>query len=476
MQSSPPGQPQLHATEAAGPPQADLEMFRASPWISYGPISTDSSSPHHASRHGSEMDEDVDMDAPQISTLREEDSPPPTSSPARTGKFRVKLLVNNNETKMNTKFISFNGETGEEAGETDEVDEEDEADEEDDEEDQLIDDDDDVNSVSVASGPPVAGPSSRGGGPSKRGQKKSRGQGKRRGRAGAPIPAALMSTFEASPAEHPAAVPSPLREPVDLPIVEATAPSVPSPPKKKPVPKGTTAAQRAPRKPKTTVTIPAVQDLADLSEGYTGTAPSSPLRDVNTPEVELNPSAAPSGVPTLEDFNLENVPLPRYPLPSKPFHVQAPPRIGTAYAPIVPIDRSGKRPRHWRQANREIRGIAGGRWFARSWVGEKESELASASAATGEDDRQQVSSSTLMLPKIPAMPLSAPVARSVGRPKGSKADTTVSTAASSRSVSVVPDIAPAGGSAPAARAQTKKRSNLSTAAVTEIDKEIELVS
>ncbi|TFY67970.1 hypothetical protein EVG20_g3734 [Dentipellis fragilis] len=475
MQSSPPGQPQLHATEAAGPPQADLEMFRASPWISYGPISTDSSSPHHASRHGSEMDEDVDMDAPQISTLREEDSPPPTSSPARTGKFRVKLLVNN-EAKANTKFISFNGETGEEAGETDEVDEEDEADEEDDEEDQLIDDDDDVNSVSVASGPPVAGPSSRGG-PSKRGQKKSRGQGKRRGRAGAPTPVALMSTFEASPAEHPAAVPSPLREPLDLPIVEALTPSSPIP-KKKPVPKGTTAAQRAPRrfpKTKTTITIPAVQDVADLSEGYTGTAPSSPLRDINTPEIEPNPSAAPSGVPQLEDFNLENVPLPRYPLPSKPFHVQAPPRIGTAYAPIVPIDRSGKRPRHWRQANREIRGIAGGRWFARSWVGEKESDLASTATAAGEDERQQVSSAAVMMPKIPAISLSAPLARSVGRPKGSKADPAVSTAASSRSVSVVPDIAPA-GSASAGRAQTKKRSNLSTAAVTEIDKEIELVS
>ena len=38
------------------------------------------------------MNSDVDMDAPQISTLREDETPEPT--PSRTSKFRVKLLVN----------------------------------------------------------------------------------------------------------------------------------------------------------------------------------------------------------------------------------------------------------------------------------------------------------------------------------------------------------------------------------------------
>lgn len=37
----------------------------------------------------SPVDDDLDMDAPQISTLRDENTPPPT----RTSKFRVKLLV-----------------------------------------------------------------------------------------------------------------------------------------------------------------------------------------------------------------------------------------------------------------------------------------------------------------------------------------------------------------------------------------------
>ena len=74
-------------------------MFRASPWISYEPAE---SKVHHGSPPDSikaksttdDMDEDVDMDAPQISILRDEESPPPPQQPTRTSKFRVKLLVN----------------------------------------------------------------------------------------------------------------------------------------------------------------------------------------------------------------------------------------------------------------------------------------------------------------------------------------------------------------------------------------------
>ncbi|THH19013.1 hypothetical protein EW146_g2078 [Bondarzewia mesenterica] len=426
-------------------------MFRASPWISYDPASGEPLVEEtELSQQPQDMDEDVDMDAPQISTLREEDSPPPNSSPSHTGKFRVKLLVN--EMKPGTKFITFNGETGEEAGETDEADEE-EDEVEDDEEDQLIDDDDeDISSNPVTPGPLGAGLSARGAAPSTRG--KVKGARKRKGRAGAPDPAPLMTAFEVSPSEnHPTRL-SPSRDVPDVVQPEAL-PHTTASLSKKVVPKGTTAAQRAPRKSgtkiKTTILIPPFNDTAELSEGYTGTAPSSPTyQEARTPERENAPVSIPSGVPQLEEFNLDSVPLPRYPLPSKPFHVQPPLKIGTGYAPLIPLDRSGKKVRHWRTANREIRGIAGGRWFARSWVGDKDSELASAAAAATaatqqaaavlESEKLAAGSAPLTLPKLPTLSLSAPPAgRGSGKTKASKAETTASTAASSRSGSAGPD-------------------------------------
>lgn len=124
------------------------------------------------------------------------------------------------------------------------------------------------------------------------------------------------------------------------------------------------------------------RDLSSLSAkvyyfaAYTGTAASSPApQDINSPEPEI---LGPGGVPS--DVNVNSMPLPVYPLPSKPFPVQPPPKIPTGFAPVIPLDKSTNKPRHWRTANREIRGIAGGRWFAHSWVGEKDSELATASA------------------------------------------------------------------------------------------------
>jgi Wiskott-Aldrich syndrome protein len=77
-----------------------------------------------------------------------------------------------------------------------------------------------------------------------------------------------------------------------------------------------------------------------------------------------------------DPLNLENVPIPVYPLPTKPFPVQPPPKIPTGFAPLIPLDRSHTKVRHWREANREIRGIAGGRWLAKTWVGDKESQFA----------------------------------------------------------------------------------------------------
>ena len=101
--------------------------------------------------------------------------------------------------------------------------------------------------------------------------------------------------------------------------------------------------------------------------------PSSPVHvDTRTPEPEAPapsdaasasvPSAPEQSTVTLED--LDGIPHPRYPLPTKPFQVQPPPKISTGYAPIVPLDRTKAKPRHWRLAHREIRGVAGGRWFA----------------------------------------------------------------------------------------------------------------
>jgi Wiskott-Aldrich syndrome protein len=75
------------------------------------------------------MDGDIDMDAPQISTLRDEETPPPT----RTSKFRVKLLINDSKGAAS----SSSRKQGEDEDE----------DEDEDEEDQLIDDDDDDNSI-----------------------------------------------------------------------------------------------------------------------------------------------------------------------------------------------------------------------------------------------------------------------------------------------------------------------------------------
>lgn len=204
--------------------------------------------------------------------------------------------------------------------------------------------------------------------------------------------------------------------------------------------------------------------------GHPGTVPSSPAAhaDARTPEPESAPpadtttaSAAPAPeLMTIED--IEGVPHPRYPLPTKPFQVQPAPKITTGYAPIIPLDRTKSKPRHWRMAHREIRGIAGGRWFARAWVGDKESELAVAAEAA------------LSLPKLPALSISAAAAgsRTPGKRKP-KADA-ISTAASSRSASAAPE--GAAPPAPLQRSATKKSALSTTVAASEVDMDIDLVS
>ena len=88
--------------------------------------------------------------------------------------------------------------------------------------------------------------------------------------------------------------------------------------------------------------------------------------------------------------------------------------------------------RHWREANREIRGIAGGRWFAKTWVGDKESHFAYA-AKPIED---KVSAST----KIPAQSSSTPVmSKVVSKLKASKGGSVSNSSNPSRAPSVVPE-------------------------------------
>src|SRR5712691_9497196 len=99
--------------------------------------------------------------------------------------------------------------------------------------------------------------------------------------------------------------------------------------------------------------------------GHAGTVPSSPApapTDARTSEPEPEPEPEPEaesappadGAPssssvfaasasepttiTIED--IEGVPHPRYPLPTKPFQVQPPPKITTGYAPVIPLDRT----------------------------------------------------------------------------------------------------------------------------------------
>lgn len=125
-----------------------FEMFRASPWINYEPgtdsrnlaLPTDHHPAHYNNRarlHYNIMNDDVDMDAPQISTLREEETPPPQLPIPSRSKFRVNLLVGE---KKGTSSPSASGsrKPGMESAEEYDEEEHDEL-----EEDQLIDDVDD---------------------------------------------------------------------------------------------------------------------------------------------------------------------------------------------------------------------------------------------------------------------------------------------------------------------------------------------
>ncbi|OCH88750.1 hypothetical protein OBBRIDRAFT_888860 [Obba rivulosa] len=348
--------------------------FRVAPWKTYDPsLEARSDSLVGNNIQIANMAEDVDMDAPQISTLREDDTPEPPPTPARTSKFRVKLLVN--EAKRAGSLAST---SSQKQGQADS-----DEDDEDEEEDQLIDDDDEAPQPVVIAPPPIAPSTTRG-----TGTKRGRGRGggrKRGGRAGAPgvhppapaqDPGVSMTWFEVA---QPELAPS-----MAMGMHGEAVAGPPQPPaRKKPgPPKGTPRAiRKKPAKAPKPIAPGLREEIESISEAPP-TAASSPLpvHDDHSPEPDVH---IPAGVaiPLIDDANLEGVPLPIYPLPSKPFPVQPPPKIGTGFAPVIPLDRSGKPVRRWRQVNREIRGIAGGRWFAKTWVGEKESEFATATTS-----------------------------------------------------------------------------------------------
>ena len=137
------------------------------------------------------------------------------------------------------------------------------------------------------------------------------------------------------------------------------------------------------------------------------------------PDISMSTSFAPP--PPLDDTPLDGVPLPVYPLPSKPFPVQPPPKIASGFAPAIILDKSGKSVRRWRQVNREVRGIAGGRWFVKSWVGEKESEYATAVAASQAAAQitavDGISAAGLSLPKLSSVSITG---SGRGRGRGAK--------------------------------------------------------
>lgn len=122
-----------------------MSKFRASPWVTYDPSTStlQSQSQNHPS--DDEMDEDVDMDAPQISTLRDEDSPPPppppppSQSPKKAASTRKTKALPKSKKPIDWAQIQIRNSVAERKSPGSE----DEPDEPEEEEDQLIDDDDD---------------------------------------------------------------------------------------------------------------------------------------------------------------------------------------------------------------------------------------------------------------------------------------------------------------------------------------------
>lgn len=167
-------------------------------------------------------------------------------------------------------------------------------------------------------------------------------------------------------------------------------------------------------------------------------AEGSPEPD-NTTIAQSSPPLTAVPLPDDAASALENVAIPQYPLPTKPFPVQAPVKIPTGFAPPMPLDKSTKKVRRWRTAHREIRGIAGGRWFMKTWVGDKESEY---SSSLGDEKGAQAGG---MMSRLSGLSASAPVGRGggAGRGRGSRMVSGAPSMVPSRSGSPGPPALPA---------------------------------
>ncbi|QRW09046.1 hypothetical protein RhiLY_08045 [Ceratobasidium sp. AG-Ba] len=104
--------------------------------------------------------------------------------------------------------------------------------------------------------------------------------------------------------------------------------------------------------------------------------PTIPIPVPNLPAVAA-PAAQPSTPSEIDPALLATAP--RRPLPTRAFPVQPAPKT-TAATPTVGnggIDWNKRRVRRWGVKMREIRGVGGGSWWVRTWVGSPESEYAS---------------------------------------------------------------------------------------------------
>ncbi|KAJ7610905.1 hypothetical protein FB45DRAFT_941982 [Roridomyces roridus] len=391
------------------------------------------------------QEQDVDMDAPAISILDTTSPPPPPR--------RVKLVVK--DTRPPTQASSSRKRPR--------------SDDEEDEEDQLIDDVDVVPPVASAAASATDATAKRKATKRKprKSEKKVAAEEEKKAKekiipAGAPTNLApTQSWFEVSAAKAHQHVgqmgtldvgyvppplnivpldPGPSSKPPPKKKAATKPPAVPRP-RAKPGPKpknvavaaavAASAAAAAALYP-----MPPPEETDVISEaGYSVTAASSPVTahfEGHTPEPpETFPPFSNGPLPEEALINLQDVALPQYPLPTKPFSVQPPPKITTGFAPGLPLDRSGTKVRRWRPVNREIRGIAGGRWSVRSWVGEKESAFATALAAG------ELKSSSVALPKLPSTSTSAP-ATTKSKARVTKAASRTVSAAPSRASSTVP--------------------------------------
>ncbi|KZO94112.1 hypothetical protein CALVIDRAFT_600320 [Calocera viscosa TUFC12733] len=376
------------------------------------------------------------MEAPTISTLDDEDSPPPifrTMTPSGTSvpKIKVKLRVPSAMTASSKP--SDDGESDEEMV------------------DELADDDDAASSAQGGTGavPPLQAPpksSSTRGGKGSRGPRKKRmaqigervmsppprqigtewvvhvsqgqtvppsddarsdstappargrGRGSRGGKRGVPGPGrgwrkgitnakkaaweaehAAQNNSDSTPTAFPLTMPSGsgsgsgmFRE-YHPPSSDITPPAIPAPPLLQI--KQQQDRQERPSKLASSAAVLSVQRPQNAQYPPPIVQPTLPSQEIRylPPEPRLEP-----GMAAVDSRG--GLIMPAHGIPSRPFPVQAPLKPGNQPppAPPQPIDKAGKKfmVRKWQNVRKEIKGIGGSRWFVRSWIGDKDSDYA----------------------------------------------------------------------------------------------------